>query len=558
MNLRDVKELCSELERVMLNFTEFRGLQRQSMEFYKKSAFYVPVNGQAPDKVNKKQNLLRVFADKNIEYTAKMPLTKVPTSGPDQKSRQSASNREKIINGVHRKSGMAKLQKKWARDVTLYAIAIAETTFDLKDRCVKVKRHKPLKVYWQRSNDSEDRVIAFWAVFAITKEEAKRTYGVTPTSDPIGIDAKRSFSKVLDGQEWFTMAIRWDDETRVKWIGDQMVEQPHNHLLGEIPIDICDPFESEDEDELFPAFYLEPLIPLQAELNDAFYRRSTIVRRMSSPIAWVSGGAAAGKKGDDIKAQFEKPGGGVLSLSKDGQAGLLQLNDTRVINEHIADIIIGMTRIAGFGNAAFGESVGANTSGDALGMYFNATQRKIETQYISWTSFFESINAKILKFYAKMLTATEQVSLDGFSPAPTLMAIKNKDGSDSYKVERGAYSITFTRDDIGQNFSSVIIAPTNTPKNELAERQWATNAVGQKVISRTTAYEFMGIQSPEDELELLKAEQQDPSMNPDGLKKMVDAMVASQGGMGGGQGQPQLPQPAQFPQQPQELPANVR
>jgi hypothetical protein len=527
-NLSSLQDLNDELEKVMINSLEYHDRMRANREFYKRSAFYERQAGQSQDKNNTFVNLLQVFADKNIEYTSGFPKIKVPPTGIDQEQRESASTREKILYATHKKNRTPLLQKKWAFDATVLSVAIAETTFDLKDRCVKIIRHDPRKTYWQLSNDSERRVIAFWAVFMITKDEALKTYGVTPTADLIGMEARHSFSKVIDGKEWFTMAIRWDGATRVKWIGNRFVEEPHNHLMGEIPIDMAAPIEDADEQTLNPGFYLEPLIPLQAELNDVFYRRSRIVRRMSSPVVWVRG-VPAGKRLEDMKAEMGKPGGGVLGLAVNGEAGLLQMQETKMLNDHEDRIIVSMTRLSGYGNAAFGESVGANTSGDALGMYFNATQRKVDHQYIDWTAFYESINAKILCLYDRFLKPDEQIKLSGFAPGSTLSSMTDDDGKTSYKMESPAYNISFTKAAIAGNYGSVVIPPSATPKNEIEMKKLAVQAVQAKFMSRTTAYDEFGILSPQDELELLKLEEQEALLNPQGAQQLMQALSAAQG-----------------------------
>lgn len=545
MNLNNIQDLNDELEKAMINFAGFHDHMHNSRLFYKNSAFYERTAGDKPDKNNIYQNLLKVFADKNIEYTSNFPQIKVPTTGADPVQRQAASIREKIVYATHRDNGTALLHKKFAYDATIFSIAIAETTFDFKNRCVRIKRYNPRKVFWKLSNENERRVGAFWAVYAITAEEAEKTYGVRPKNDMISAHVRQKFNRAIDGQDWFTMAIRWDDKTRVKWVGDQFIEQPHNHMLGEIPIDLCAPLEDADDETHLPAFYLDPLIPLQAELNDSFYRRSRIVRRTSSPVLWVRG-IPAGKRLDDVKAQMAQEGGGTIGLTGNGEAGLLQVSETKALNDHEDRIVVAMTRLSGFGNASFGESVGANTSGDALGMYFNATQRKIENQNIDWIAFYEGINAKILKYYDRLLKTGEQKQLASYSPAGTLMAIQDKDGTTKYETDRGGFDVSFSKDVIDGNYTTVVIPPSTTPKNAIEEKRLAIEAVSNKFMSRTTAYEMWGLLSPEDELALVKQEQMDPGLNPDGMQKMVAAMVQSNGGSPGGGGPSPVPAPAQI------------
>lgn len=539
VDLTDVDSLLKEFEKVVINFHEYHTQMDTQRDFYLRSAFYKYQSGQDQSTQQPDANLLRVFADKNIQYTGVFPKIKVPTPGADDTARRTAGVREKILYGVWRKSGGKMLQRKWAYDGTIRSIAIAETVRDLQERCVYVRRHSPLKCFWQISNDSgEMRVTAFWAVFAVTKEEAKRRYNVNPTSDIVAnLTQKQSVFKHIDGQDWFSQVIRWDAKTRVQWIGNEIVEEPHNHLMGEIPIDVCAPFESGDDDTGFPAFYLSPLLSLQAELNDVIRRRSRIVHRMSSPVVWARG--LMNGKLDDFEEKMSQQGGGLLGLAQQGELGLLQVNDTRMLNEHEIDIITQMMRICGYGNASFGESVGANTSGDALAMYFNATQRMIEHQMIAWTGFHESINRKILKAYEMLLTPGEQVSLDGFFPHSTVTTSVDEKGLMRKNYQpAGAYSVSFSKEDIAGNYISIAEPPTATPKNELAQKREAREAVRDKFLSRTTGYEEWGVDSPEDELALLEQEQSSPMLNPDGVAKLMQNAQQQQPGL------PPPPQPA--------------
>lgn len=529
VNLNDIEDLNKEFEKVVRNFHDFHSEMENQRLFYQNSAFYKWQTGQQQRDQQVTANLLRLFADKNIEYTTSFPKFKVPTPGSDEMTRKAASLREKILYGTWRKNGGAVLQKKWAFDATIRGVAIAETGFDLKKRCVFINRYSPLKCYWQLSSDGgQMRVIAFWAAFAITADEAKKRYGVSPTSDVMSnLVGKENVWRHIDGKDWFTEVIRWDDKTRVRWVGNKLVEEPHNHMMGDIPIDMCMPFEDGDDTTNLPAFYLAPLVPLQAELNDVIRRRSRIVHRMSSPVAWVRGLMA--RKLDDVEEQMKQPGGGFVGLSKDGEMGLMQINDTRMLNEHEADIILQMMRLSGYGNAAFGEPIGANTSGDAIAMYFNATQRKIEQQMVSWIAFWESINSKILRLYDTFGRSDEQFNLAGYSPLGTILSYTGEDGHKKIEYQGGTYNTSFDKSVIAGDYISIAEPPTAAPKNEIKNKELAINAVQQKFMSRTTAYEQYGIDSPEDELALLEAEQSSPLLNPDGTAKILESQQPTTG-----------------------------
>lgn len=536
MNEDPVAALNRELAAAVQNLASYHTDMNTYTDFYRYSAFY---DRQAGEKQTTKipDNYLKIFADKNIHYTSEMPQFKIAGTPED---RENANIREKILYAVHRKSGTPLLQKKWARDVSKKSVAIAETGFDLNTRCAWVKRYDPRFVFWKMSNGNEDRVTAFWAVFPITKQEAMETYGVVPTHDTV---STATFAKQdpyignMDGQTWFTMAIRWDDTTRVAWIGDKLIEEPHEHGMGIIPIDICAPFPTEEKNRL-GSFYLEDLVPLQAELNDAILRRSRLTKRYSNPILW--GRNIKDRERDSVESALRDVEPGVLGVGKDGEVGYLQLQELRILDNHISELKADMQRLSGFAAASFGESVGANTSGDALGMYFTPTQKHIDDQNISWVAFYESINAKILRLYDIFGRTGETFTLDGYSPRSTLMST----AAGGYKMNgSGDYKLSFTREVINGNYVNRAIPAPVIPKNEIEEKRLIIEAVDKKFLSRTTGYESFGLESPEDEKQLLLIEQQEPFLNPDGIGTILQQM------------QPALPGAPGAPAAPPALPA---
>lgn len=528
----DVTKLNSELDSALMNASSYHSDMDRYLEFYLHSAYYQQKSGQARNTNDLSNNLLRVFANANINFTSKFPTIKVPTTGASKEQRVAASLREKILMSVWKKSNGAMLQKKWSKDATILSVAVAETGFDIVGRCAYVKRYDPRYCFWQLSNGNDRRVIAFWSVVPITAEEAKRKYGVTPTNNG-GLSNSpltNQFLKQVDGKTWFLQAIRWDEKVRTAWIGDKVIEEPHDHMQGGIPIDICIPFDDLDP-KGYGAFYLSPMINMQANLNLTIQRRDNIVARYSHPVMWGRG--IINKQLDEMKAGMKN--GGFIGLKQGGEVGLLQLNDVKVLNEHEQALREDLLRISGFSAAAMGELAGANTSGDALGMYFTPTQRHIENQNISWISFYESINAKILRITEKFSKTGEQFSVAGYSPTGTLLPVV--DEPEKMQYSRGGYAEKFdAREVIDGNYNSIVIMPAITPKNELEEKRLIMDMMNQKVLSRTTGFEQIGIESPEDELALLTQEQQEPALNPQGMQQLVAAAAQAQ--------QTEQPQPA--------------
>lgn len=543
VDLTSIDSLNRELTDAIVNFTSHHSRMREMRAYYEKSAFFAPKAGEPSlaEKQRRKNNYLKIFADKNIEYTSQLPTVKVPTPGADEAARLAASQREKIILSTYQHCNVAMLQRKWAFDATVMSAAIAETSFNLKTRRVYVKRHDPRYVVWQISNDGENRVIAFWAVWSVTKEECAERWGVYPTRDPISSElSDTQLLRNSDGKDWYTMAIRWDGETRSAWVGDVSIEEPHKHMMGVIPVDICQPFDNNDPGNR-GAFYLENLIPYQAELNDIVLRRSMVVRRMSSPVVWGRG-LSAGQSIDDIKRNFQEQGGGFVGLKQNGDMGILQVNETKIFQEAKEDVLSDMTRQAGFSAAAFGETVGANTSGDALGMYFSPIELHIAHQMIAWKSFWQSINAKILRAYDLFGLSGEQFPMAGYAPGSTLLTITDeKTNQVDSMISRGGFAEKFDRTVIAGQYFNLCTPITVTPKNKLEEMRMAMDGVTTGFFSRTTGYETWGIADPEAELALLRAEQGDPLLNPEGTSQILQAVNQNQQPGVGGAGRPALP-----------------
>jgi hypothetical protein len=523
MSKYDIADLNKELDAALVNSQKYHSDMDRYLSYYLNSAFYASKTGQQRANTDISANLLRVFADKNIEFTSSFPTIKVPTTGATPEQRQAASLREKILNSTWRKSNGHLLQRKWAKDGTLLSIAVAETGFDLTNRCAFVKRYDPRYCFWQLSNGNEKRVTAFWAVVPITADEAFAKYGVRPTGNGglSNTTLTNTFLKSIDGKDWFLQATRWDDQIRTSWIGDVPVEEPHQHLMGGIPIDVATPFDDLDTKGQ-GAFYLEPLVPLQANLNRTIDRRDNLVSRYAHPVGWGRG--IMSKQLDDIKASFKN--GGFVGLKSNGELGVVQIKEVGILNDHEKAIREDMLRLSGFSAAAMGELAGANTSGDALGMYFTPTQRHIEFQNIAWTAFYESVNTKILRITERFSKTGELFTVAGYSASGTLLPMA--DNPEKMQYQRGGFSETFdARQVIDGNYHSIVIFNPVTPKNELEEKRLVMDMMNQKVLSRTTGYEMIGIESPEDELALLTQEQSEPVLNPQGMQQLVAAATTA-------------------------------
>lgn len=511
-----IKMLCDELAGAVTNLTAYHQKMQLMQDFYERSAFYPRKAGDKPSQNNLFANYIQVFANKNIEYLAKMGTSKIDAQPGE---RDIAGVREKILVSTHRKCGMELLMRDWADDMTVQSVCFSEVEINWEKRCVEVHRYDPKYCYYKLSNGNDRRITAFWIVFPISLQEAQDTYGVTPTADTVASDLRvkgDAYFNSMDGQQWFTFARRVDETSRVTWIGNKLVEEPHEHMMGVLPIDAAAPFKPQTRNHL-GAFYIERLVPLQAELNDTVRRRSNIVKRLSNPIIW--GRNIKLNTYDDVKQALQDAETGVLGLGKDGEVGILQLQELKTLYEHEASLKGDMQRLSGYAAASFGESVGANTSGDALGMYFTPTLRHVETQQIAIKAFMESINAKILRAYDVLGRDGQPFTLESAVPISTLQTASGIPGYMPLPGNR----FRFTREVINFNYISRYIPPPIVPKNEIEEKRLVVEAVKQGFISRETGHEMWGIESPADERQRLMLENAEPLLNPDIVAKLIPA-----------------------------------
>jgi hypothetical protein len=517
----DLKSLDADFQSAYNGGDDYHGDMVEYIDYYRNSAFYAVRKGERLPRNYITVNLLQTFADKNIQFNADFP--KITCSNPitDDDSRLSTDLREKIVYATWAKSMGELLQPKWAADTTLQSVAIAETCWDRDAKEVYVKRYDPRYCYWVKSNNNDNTLQSFFMAVPVTKEEIWQKYGKVIGGsgiDPFAYD-DTGVMEHLDDREWTMMITYVDDEVRAVWAGDQFIETPHKHDVGTFPIDICIPLP-DYQTNLRGDFYLRPLIPLQAELNHAFKMRANIIRKMGSPAVWARG--LYSRQLEEVLRALQGDGG-LVGLKGQGELGILSPPETAMIDNHINDLILQMQRIAGYNNASFGESVGANASGDTYGMLFAPTTRSVGFQQQAWKGFYRSINSKILYLYDKKLTGGVKKKLVGYKPYTTVKG-SHKNTTSSYD-RGGVFSVEFTRQNINGQYDTEIEFTPPAPKDELAwARLWYEMAsAGQ--ISKVTMYDKVGIKSPEDERQLLELEQSNPYLNPEGMSRLAEVGV---------------------------------
>lgn len=551
MNNDTISKLDQEFTQMLINSSKFRDDQRNYVSYYNNNVFYAPSAGEPTPKRNVGVNLLKTFADKNIHYSSTFPKMKKIANSADIQARMQASLMEKIILGVWGANDGKLKQRKWATDGTLMAEAHALIEWDFDDNMPLIKRLDPRYTHVLFANNVDSVAKAVYYAVPMTKEAIKAKFGVDATTTQIApatttLDGNQV---PVDGVERFYVIKKYTDDTVTSWVGEHIIEPEHKHGFDSIPVVVCKPFESGQTDGR-GGFYLSDLTPLQAEFNETLRRRSNIIRKLSNPAVWGRGIMAA--QFDEVKKALEGAGG-FVGLKANGELAFLQLQQTDVLDKHLEHIEAEMKNISGMGDAAFGRAGGANTSAAAVAMYFQPTVKHVLNQWIAWSSFYESINDLIFQSYKFYGKTGQEFTVYGERQGGAyeyLESANDETGEQEYNggIKSGGFAITFTKDDLSDDHCTEIVVPDITPKDTTATQQLVINAVQSGFMSRVTAYDLFGLTDPEDELNLLQAEREDPRLHPEVLQQVSQATAT----MAGAQQQPDMMANAGAPQLPAE------
>jgi len=511
-NVNDIGQLKKEFEDTQLGFNSLHDQMQTMLDGYLYNFFYAP-KANSPQNTKIGVNLVQMFADKLWFHTSEFPKINVPSTPEDK---DNADKREKLLLSTHAKNNMDQLWGEFTFDGGVLAAAVARTVFNTKTRCVEISRHDPRRCYWQKSDAGSGEILTFWTATPMTKEAIKLKYGKdVKGGDGMVYDLLADYGEVpIDGKDYFLVVTRDDSETSTVFVGSEYLIKPYKHLQGAVPIDVAMPIKVASFNNM-PYFYLEKLRELQAEFNELWRRRGNVVRKLGNPLVY---GRGIYKQTEQTIKQQLAMDGGFVPLKENGELALLTIPETKMIDSAIMDCFQRMKDASGFPTATFGEAVGANTSGDALGMYFTPTQKMINHYNKAYKSLLTGINAKILRSYEQFLKVDEKVSLTGYMPNGTLRA--TADGKTKYMKSEG-YNESITKAIIGGNYVSIVTPAAVTPKDDIQYKRFILDSVSAKFISRRTGLDEIGIISPEDEFKQLQEEQSDPMLNPEGASAVA-------------------------------------
>lgn len=511
INVNDVGQLKKEFESTQLGFNSLHDDMQSYLDGYEFNFFYAPKPG-FPQNTKIGVNLVQMFADKLWYHTSEFPRINVPAAPNDG---ENADIREKVLYMTHEKNGMDSLWADFTFDGGIMGACVARTVFDVDKRCAVITRHDPRRCYWQKADSGDGEVLVFWTATPMARTAIKQKYGVdVKGGEGMVYDLLADYGESpLDNEDYFLVVTRDDGETSCEFVGSQFLKKPYKHLQGGIPVDVAMPYKIATFDKK-PKFYLSKLKDLAAEFNELWRRRANVVRKLGNPL--VYGRGIYKNTEQDIKAQMALDGG-FVPLKENGELALLTIPETKMIDAAINDCFQRMKDAAGFPTATFGEVVGANTSGDALGMYFTPTQKMINHYNKAYKAFLQGINAKVLRGYDKFGKIGEKFPLTGFMPHGSLRS--TPEGKKTYDKGSG-YADVFTKDVIAGKYITVVTPAAVTPKDDIAYKRFILDGVTNKFFSRQYGLDEIGVLSPEDEFKRLQTEQQDPMLNPEGATAM--------------------------------------
>lgn len=515
VDFNSTESLQHEFDGVRLEMDEYHEQQQFYKEAYKDNVYYKPKPNQpARDRVG--VNLLQAFADKNWEYVSPFPKISVPAQ---PNNRDGASKTEKFLLGVHDDNEMDLKWSKYTLDGTLMGVCINITDVNYKTKKIVQYRVDPRRAYWKGSDLEGSGIEVFWHAVPMRRSAIKRKFGINVTgSQSLGTDYWREFDQVswrdMSFEDPYYMVItRIDHEHMTRWCGDKFLMRSHKHLLGCMPVEIAFPIDDNDVDYRGD-FFLRRLKDLQAEFNEQWRQRGNIVRKLGNPAVW--GRNVNNNQLSDVKEALSTDGG-FIGLKENGELGILTIPETQMIDKSLIDIYARMQDVAGFPPATFGAIAGANTSGDALGVYFQPTTRKIDHQNKAYGRFLKNINKKTIILARHLMGTKGTMTFDNYGNKPRKQVV---DGS--LVNNEALYEDTFTSADLITT-KNIVTCSTVTPKDDIGYKRLMMEMARDGVLSKTTALDEMGFLSPQDEIDLLSAELSDARLNPEGTSKLLSA-----------------------------------
>lgn len=544
-------ELVDELEVVQMartRYSQTESYQARLISKYRRlHHYYAPRYGdqwpedtaQRPGKIHITANICKAAADVDSRLQAIPPRITLPANGNDAESRRRAELAEKTMLRFLDISGWDIWLPDFVKPKCIYGKGILKVFWNSKEKRPDVsiiENPSNLRLGW----GSSDFRVLDWAIYeyGISPTEVKRRFpslDVLPTKDPnrplllikggdhanpletippVSMRPQDSLSRPVPYQpsDYEKMQLRvWDywykgadDIVRnAMLVEGVLAEGPFTHPeLIDIPYIVVENEHEPGSPEGIST--IEPLIDIQVELNRVLSHWAQLVADEIDP-AWQITGDNADSVPDGVV-----PRAGEIVAAGSGNKielipkGVNQFPAQQLMQEFWTEF----HRISGLPEILFGQTPGAQTTGRALAVQVEAAANRLDFKR---RRLYQGLK-ELLVFWTFMLEKQ--------NPRIT-MAMRDDEGNPvEQEVALG---------DVVRGYRRwKVIAPEITPKDIIENTTNVINKVQAKLISLKTGRDELGIDSPEDEEDLVIEERSNAHLFPGDVQAFTAVMAALQ------------------------------
>ena len=401
----------------------------------------------------------------------------------------SDENRSEILEKILRRiiytdNPGAKIFYEGSKAGSLYGDTVLYTDYDEKKDTFKIQNVFPgyVRAAWAQDDFNELDFVVIQHIVSVAQVHKK--YGVMVDADDPAENTDLVWdTRRLDNQDHAIIRTYWDDEVKITWAGDTILEtKKHKHKR--VPFW----FISNREDPYHPwgMSDLEDILALQERLNIAISNQADIIELFANPKIILKNGTQR-----DIEA-LKSVKGNVIPLRRDADMQPFQFTGQIFpIQQEISDVRQAIHDISGLPPVFFGNAQGSIVTGVALSAQAAPTLQIVNAKGLGWTR-------TLQEMFSFMLETLE------------------KRGG---KVELAPGKKRSYKDIINGNYAVKVSMNVRTPRDDGTFIQNELNKMNFRVQSRLTTMEKLGIESGDDELKRIAFEEAHPlyTANPENL-----------------------------------------
>jgi hypothetical protein len=297
----------------------------------------------------------------------------------------------------------------------------------------------------------------------------------------------------------------WTPDQYAYWVGGQEQENgsnPYEFIPFTFIPNIDGGFGIYGESDV------DQILEINEELNQLVSHMAYIEKRYMNPTyKWLM----APENYVDLATRIAG-GGGILPLYGRSDVSLLEIP---VLPAEYGDLVDRLrmygVELGGLSELAFsGEAGGSINTGASLTVNFTNVLATLDLKRTNWTTGLSRVMGQMLYHMEKMKDIGIVTETGGMSAGGSSGLIK------------------LTGKDIKGHRRVIITWPGVLPKDDIGAARLVIEQVGAGVLSRRTGMEKLGVRYPGDELELIKEEQRDPDLNPEGQATLTRANAQQQ------------------------------